>query len=112
MMDGATPRVRRPLRFGAFRQDAEQISALQRVKAWTRQSLALDADETILVAELACGRPDCPPLETVVTFWLAGAERHVFKVFKPIAEVALDDLPPAWLRDSLYASDPVEGACC
>ena len=99
-------------RFGAFRQDAEQVSALERVKAWTRESLALAADDTILVAEMACGRPDCPPLETVVTFWLAGSERHVFKVFKPVAAVAFDDLPPAWLRESLYASDPDDGMCC
>ena len=112
MLDSATLQPRRPLRFGAFRQDAQQVSALERVKAWTRESLALEADDTILVAEMACGRPNCPPLETVVTFWIAGAERHVFKVFKPVAEVALDDLPPAWLRESLYASDPVDGVCC
>jgi hypothetical protein len=110
MVEGATNR--RPLRFGAFRQDAEQVSALARVKAWTRESLALGTDDTILVVEMACGRADCPPLETVVTFWIASAERHVFKVFKPVAEVALDDLPPAWLRESLYASDPVDGVCC
>jgi hypothetical protein len=112
VVEGGTNRQRKPLRFGAFRQDAEQVSALERVKAWTRASLALAADETILVAEMACARPGCAPLETVVTFWLAGAERHVFKVFKPVAEVVLDDLPPAWLRDSLYASDPMDGACC
>ncbi len=100
------------LRLGAFRQDAEQISALERIKGLVRDSLALGADDTILVAEMACGRPNCPPLETVVTFWLGGAERHVFKVFKPVAEVIYDDLPPAWLRDSLYATDPVDGACC
>lgn len=111
-IESATHQQRRPLRFGAFRQDAQQVSALERVKAWTRESLALGADDTILVAEMACGRPNCPPLETVVTFWMAGAERHVFKIFKPVAEVAFDDLPPAWLRESLYASDPVDGACC
>lgn len=108
----AANQSRRRWRVGAFRQDAEQVFALERVKAWALDSLALGSDDTIFVAEIACGRPDCPPLETVVTFWLAGAERHVFKVFKPVAEVAFDDLPPAWLRESLYASDPVDGMCC
>jgi hypothetical protein len=112
MIEGTTNRPRTPLRLGAFRKDAQQVSALERVKAWTRESLALAADDTILIAEMACGRPDCPPLETVVTFWIAGADRHVFKVFKPVAEVAFDDLPPAWLRESLYASDPIDGVCC
>jgi hypothetical protein len=100
------------LRFGAFRQDAVQVSALERVKAWTRDSLALPQEDTILVAEVACARPGCPPLETVVTFWTRAGERHWFKVFKPVAEVAFDDLPPAWLKDALYAADPVDGACC
>jgi hypothetical protein len=106
----AAPRA--PLRFGAFKQDAAHVRALERVKVWTRESLALADEETILVSEVACARPGCPPLETVVTFWTGRAERHWFKVFKPVAEVVLDDLPPAWLKDALYAADPVDGACC
>lgn len=106
------PPRRTPLRLGAFRQDAANVRALERVKAWTRQSLALAAGDTIMVSEVACTRPGCRPLETVVTFWTAAGERHWFKVFKPAAEVALDDLPPEWLKDSLYAADPVDGACC
>jgi len=100
------------MRFGAFRQDAANVRALERVKDWTRETLALAAGDTVLVAEVACARPGCPPLETVVTFWTRGEERHWFKVFKPVAEVVLDDLPPAWLKDALYAADPVDGACC
>jgi len=118
MADAATeiaemPAPRRaPLRFGAFRQDVGNVRALDRVRDWTRESLALADEDTVLVAEVACARPGCPPLETVVTFWTRGGERHWFKVFKPVAEVALHDLPPAWLKDALYAADPVDGACC
>lgn len=107
----AAPRAS-PLRFGAFRQDAGHVRALERVKAWTRESLALAEDETVLVAEVACARQGCPPLETVVTFWTRAGERHWFKVFKPVTEVVFDDLPPAWLKDALYAADAVAGACC
>jgi nitrate reductase delta subunit len=108
---GRKPR-RTPLRFGAFRQDAAHVRGLERVKAWTRESLELADGDAILVAEVACARPGCPPLETVVTFWTGGDERHWFKVFKPVAEIVFDDLPPAWLKDALYAADPVDGACC
>jgi hypothetical protein len=101
-----------PLRFGAFRQESEHARALERVRNWTRESLTLADDDTVLVSEVACARPDCPPLETVITFWTDGTERHWFKVFKPVAEVVFDDLPPAWLKDALYAADPVDGACC
>jgi hypothetical protein len=111
--DQTMPRPRRaPLRFGAFRQDTEHLQALERVKGWTRENLALADDDTVLVSEVACARPGCPPLETVITFWTGGTERHWFKVFKPVAEVVFDDLPPAWLKDALYAADPVDGACC
>jgi hypothetical protein len=111
----AKPLTRTPLRFGAFRTDAEYDHALDRLKAWTRESLSLASDDTVLVAEMACGRPECPPLETVVTYWIAraaGAERHVFKVFKPATEVLFEDLPPAWLKDALNATDSTDQVCC
>jgi nitrate reductase delta subunit len=118
MTDAATDIAERPalhiapLRFGAFRQDAEHQRALEQVRDWTRDCLDLAGDDTVLVSEVACARPGCPPLETVVTFWTRAGERHWFKVFKPVAEVVFDDLPQAWLKDALYASDPVDGACC
>jgi hypothetical protein len=117
MIDAATdianePAQRRaPLRLGAFRQDVRHERAVDRVRDWTRESLELADEDTVMVAEVECARPSCPPLETVVTFW-THSERHWFKVFKPVAEVAIDDLPPAWLKDALYAADPVDGACC
>jgi len=104
--------ARRSLRIGAFRQDDAHVRALARVKAWTRESLELTAEDTILVSEVACTRPGCPPLETLVAFWTHTAERHWFKVFKPVADVMPDDLPPAWLKDALYATEPVDGECC
>jgi hypothetical protein len=88
------------------------VRTLERVRVWARESLDLAADDAIMVSEVACARPGCPPLETVVTFWTQAGERHWFKVFKPVAKIAFDDLPPAWLRDALYAADPVDGACC
>jgi nitrate reductase delta subunit len=100
------------LRFGAFREDAAHLRALERVKEWTRESLVLAENETVLVAEVACARAGCSPLETVVTFWTRAGERHWFKVFKPVSEVVFDDLPPAWLKEALYAADPVDGVCC
>jgi hypothetical protein len=105
------PARRGPLRLGAFRQDAAHLRALERVKTWTRACLELAADDTITVSEVACRLPGCPPLETGVAFW-TGGKRHWFKVFKPVGEVAIDDLPPAWLKDSLCASEPADFACC
>ena len=86
--------------------------ARERVREWTRARFALAEDAAILVAEVACGLPGCPPLETVVAFWTADAKRHHFKVFKPLAEVRPDDLPFAWLMDALAVADGFECDCC
>jgi len=64
-----------------------------------------------MVAEVACTVPGCPPLETVIAFWVEGA-RHHFKVFKPLAGVVEDDLPPAWLKHALAEIPGVGCDCC
>jgi nitrate reductase molybdenum cofactor assembly chaperone NarJ/NarW len=68
------------------------ISAEQeRVRNWTREHFNLSEAETIMVSELPCSDPGCPPVETHLVFWTQ-AGRHQFKVFKPLAEVMPDDL--------------------
>ena len=68
------------------------ISAEQeRVRTWTREHFNLGEEETIMVSELPCSDPGCPPVETHLVFWTP-AGRHQFKVFKPLAEVVPDDL--------------------
>ena len=68
------------------------VSAEQeRVRTWTREHFKLADDETIMVSELPCSDPGCPPVETHVVFWTQ-AGRRPFKVFKPLAEVVPDDL--------------------
>jgi len=63
----------------------------ERVRTWTREHFNLADDETIMVSELPCSDPGCPPVETHVVFWTQAGRRQ-FKVFKPLAEVAPDDL--------------------
>jgi nitrate reductase delta subunit len=68
------------------------ISAEQeRVRTWTREHFNLADGETIMVSELPCSDPGCPPVETNVVFWTQAGRRQ-FKVYKPLAEVAPDDL--------------------
>ena len=98
--------------FGSFRKGPGHLDAVERVKEWTRRRFGLGDDETILVSEVARSLPGCPPLETVIAFWTADGRRHHFKVFKPVDEVADEDLPPAWLKDSLALSEGVECGCC
>jgi hypothetical protein len=96
----------------SFAKRPEQREALDRVREWTRARFKLAEDATILVSEVVCGLPGCPPLETVVAFWTEGDTRHHFKVFKRVAEVVPDDLPPAWLKDALIAVEGEGLECC
>jgi len=85
--------------------------ALDRVRDWTRARFALAADETVMVSEIACAVPGCPPIETHVVFWTA-AGRHHYKIFKPLIDVAEDDLPPAFLKNALVALEGLDCDCC
>jgi len=109
----ATPRnkVSAPRRFRLGpRRDGDHALALERVRGWVRARFAL-GDAAVLVAEVACGIPGCPPIETAVAFWCEG-RRHHFKVFKPVAAVTEDDLPPSFMKRALAVPDDFECTCC
>ena len=99
-------------RFGTVRKGAGHVEAVERVRDWTRSRYQLAQNEAILVSEIASAIPGCPPLETVVAFWTADGLRHHFKVFKPVEDVADEDLPPAWMKGALALAEGVECACC
>jgi hypothetical protein len=93
------------------KKSPDHLVALDRVREWSRTRFKLADDTAILVAELACALPGCPPLETVIAFW-SEERRHHFKIFKPVAEVTSDDLPPGWLKPALAVPDDFECTCC
>jgi len=96
---------------GFVKKHPEHSAAIGRVREWTRERFALGEDVAILVAEIACAVPGCPPLETVIAFW-SDERRHHTKVFKPVADVAEDDLPPRWMKTALAVPDDFECDCC
>ena len=93
----------------AFRRRPDRLDAAARVKRWTRERFSLNSESTLLVSELESAQPGFPPLSTVVAFWIAEKHYH-FRVFKPLAQVREEDLPPAWYRDALEV--PAGGAGC
>jgi hypothetical protein len=85
--------------------------ALERVREWVRERFQLAPEAVISVSEFACKLPGCPPLETVVTFWENGQAHH-FKLFKRATELSPDDLPFAWLKDTLVLPEGFGCECC
>jgi len=96
---------------GSARKTPGRLRALDRVQEWTRERFALPRDAAIHVWELACAVPGCPPVETVAVFWI-GEQRYQLRVFKPLEEVAADDLPPVWFKDALAVTEGFECDCC
>jgi|SRR5215469_9612887 len=94
-----------------FTKKLENSGALERVREWTRARFTLAADETVMVSQIACSVPGCPPIETHVVFWTS-AGRHHFKIFKPLAQVNEEDLPPTFMKNALVALEGFECACC
>ena len=101
------------MQLGAFqRKGPDHLAAIHRVKDWVRERFRLTDDDAISVSELECQQPGCPPLDTVVAFWTASDKRHHFRVFKPVAEVVEDDLPPWWMKDRLIVDEIMGCPCC
>ena len=95
-----------------LKRRAEDVAAIDRVREMTRAGLKLAADTAIMVSEVSCALPGCPPRHTVVAFWTGNATRHQFKVFKPVAEVVEDDLPPPWMKNALIVIEGFGCECC
>jgi len=103
-----------PLRSSAFRKSPEHVRAVEAVQSWTRMRFDLPPEAPVLVSQLTCSNPGCPPLQTVVAFWTDTGERHHFKVLLPLEAVAENDIPAVWLDDALF-TEGVGGAgagCC
>jgi hypothetical protein len=47
-------------------QNPAHREKVREVKRWVEELLSLSAEATVMVTELACSEPDCPPAETVV----------------------------------------------
>jgi hypothetical protein len=97
---------------GAPRKGPQHFAALERVKEWTRARFKLPEDAGIMVAEVVCQLPGCPPLETAVAFWTADGTRYHFKLMKPVEEVTEDNLPYSWMMESLIQPEGFGCECC
>jgi hypothetical protein len=89
---------------GAPKKSAAHLQALDQIAGWTRARFSLASNSVVLVTEMACGQPGCPPLETVVVFW-ENDNRYQFKFFKVALEVSEDDLPPYWMKPGLLGGE-------
>jgi hypothetical protein len=88
------------------------FGAIERIRGWVRERFSLQVEDVVMVSEVACSMPGCPPLETVIAFWTEGTKRHHLKIFKPVEDVTEDDLPPYWMKEALEVGDGFGCDCC
>jgi hypothetical protein len=77
------------------RNDDRRSAAIRALKATARPLFGASEDDVIVVNELRCTEPGCPPVETVVALLRVGCEPRQIKVHRPAAEVTEEDLRAA-----------------
>jgi hypothetical protein len=63
-----------------------------RIKAWVSEAFGVADTATVLVTELRCSEPGCPPLETVIALLGASGPAKQYKLHKAVAEVTEADV--------------------
>jgi len=77
--------------------------AAGRVRHWVREALGLDDGTVVLVRQLACREPGCPPVETVLAVLHEGGT-VARTVHRPVADLTYDDVHSAFTREE-HADD-------
>ena len=76
--------------FGSKPQpNAERIALIKEMVA---QRLVLPPDPMLMVSELQCSEPGCPPLETVIAILDGPGRRRQVKLHKSTAEITASDV--------------------
>lgn len=71
---------------------AARTHAVAAIKNWTEAALPSHLkEEAVMVSELKCSEPGCPPVETAVSV-LRKQRPLLFKVHKPVGEVSQEEL--------------------
>jgi len=69
--------------------DPEHLAA---VKAWAAELLFPGADAPVMVTQLACREPHCPPLETVIGLLERGRTTEHYRLHKAVGDVTRADV--------------------
>ena len=77
-------------------KDSKRAEIGKQIKEWVVACLSdFSAQIQVLVTELECAEPGCPPKETVIALIYPNAAPRQFKVFKAITDVTEADVSVA-----------------
>ncbi|MBA5867329.1 MAG: hypothetical protein GDA67_11625 [Nitrospira sp. CR1.3] len=73
-------------------QRAIDLEQSERIKTWARAAWTLSDETMIMVTELECREPGCPPIETVIALLDGPGKTTQHKIHKPAAEISRSDV--------------------
>ncbi|MGH7217568.1 MAG: hypothetical protein ACREIG_10065 [Nitrospiraceae bacterium] len=68
------------------------LDQADRIKTWARAAWALSGEATVMVTELECREPGCPPIETVIALLEGPGKTRQYKIHKATGEVIQADV--------------------
>jgi hypothetical protein len=75
--------------------DESRSAAIRTLKICAGRLFEASEDDAILVSQLRCTEPGCPPIETAVALLRKGSEPRHVKIHKPAVDVTVEDLRAA-----------------
>jgi hypothetical protein len=78
---------------------AQPSPQLRELKETVRTLLGLDDDTAVMIRQLTCTEPGCPPVETVVVVLPMDGEARRWTLHQPAEQITPDDLRAALLTD-------------
>jgi hypothetical protein len=71
---------------------APSLERAAQIKEWVSRHFELPQSATVIVSELRCPEPGCPPLETVIALFHEDGRSTQRKLHKALAEVTETDV--------------------
>ncbi|MFO0426163.1 MAG: hypothetical protein ACK526_06310 [Planctomyces sp.] len=74
---------------GSSRADPEQLAV---VRGWACRVLDVPADSFVMVRQVECRDPGCPPVETIIAILSENDRPRQWKIAKPLTLVTQEDV--------------------
>lgn len=78
--------------FSKLNPKPSMAAARQQVESLIRSRLGCHEHDHVLVQELNCLEPGCPPKETMIAIFSDGKSPVQFRIHKALSDINLDDL--------------------
>lgn len=85
-------------RLAVLKRNAGLAGASHSIKQWVTELLELAEHERVMVSELACHEPGCPPIETVVVVLRGPGDTVMRKFHRRAHDLTRAEIEAAWAQ--------------